>query len=163
MGLTNQGALDALDIFRQCQKREFNFKLKYAMARDIDILSKIERATAEAKSIKNLPGFKEFDKIKKTTFDKFAIDGSVSNDKILEFNRELETQCPEFCELIKENDEQYKEFLESEIDADIKIYKIKYSYFPKETDIDIGKIFHFIDDDENEVEKCTELKVPEAI
>ena len=53
--LTNKQALKALEIFEDCQKQNFSFRLKYAMGRNIPKLQTIKRAYDSARDVSNDP------------------------------------------------------------------------------------------------------------
>lgn len=152
--LTNGKALKALAIFRSCMKEDMDFDLKYGMGRNINFLEPIEKAANAAKDARGLPGFKEFDADRKVLLREEAEGGRLSRENMDLISLKLEEKHPAFFAKFRELEDKHKDFLDREIDPNIRIYKIRKELFPKTFKYDTSVLMDFIEPgEENEYEK----------
>ena len=139
--MTNQEALDAMEIFEDCQKKDLPFKLKYAMARNLERLKVVKKAFDNAKNIAGDPNCSDFLKARKAFLE--AHQTEEGKARFDDDKKVFEKEHSETLKYLAEKEVEIAEWLKSPIEG-LEIFKISIGSFPDETSIDIGKIFAFI-------------------
>jgi len=140
VNLTNGDVLEALEIFEKCQLENLPFKLKYAMARNIERLKPIKKALAIAKDVSRDENCIAFLAARKKYIDDHK---GQAPDAIQDGFRDLQVEYADAIEYLENKENEVRDWLKSEVEG-VEIFKISAASFPDETTIDLGKIFAFI-------------------
>jgi hypothetical protein len=142
--LTNEEALDALKIFEECQTENLNFKLKYAMARNVTRLKPVKKALDVAKDVSNDDGCKAFLIARK----KFLEDHKgQENDPTYQADfQRLQEDHSDAITHLENKENEVRDWLGQPVEG-VEIFKISAASFPAETTINLGKIFAFISEE----------------
>jgi len=143
--LTNKEALDAMEIFEKCQHENLNFKLKYAMARNLQRLKAVQTALNQAKDVSHDENCADFLAARKDFIDSHK--GQRPGEETFDMDlASLESSHVGAINYLKAKEKEVGEWLDCQVEG-IEIFKIPIASFPEETTIDLGKIFAFISDE----------------